>query len=169
MDWLGHGWSTISDWWVAAAWPWMSGWMQTPGFAGFAAVVAAFVAFLGVRHQARLNAWWQRMEWALNLYTGRESTQVQRMAGLAAIGEAQQSGLARKAEQRFVSAVITAVTLDPLGDGDERDDWGDSVEPSSSHGPAVAEESYSDPEAKEENDDQERDRAQGGPSGSDRV
>ena len=126
---------SVCAWWTADGWPWLSDWLKSTGFAGAAAVLAALLAFSGSRHQARLNAWWQRVEWALNLYTDPASTGPQRMAGLAALGAAQQSRLAHKDEQDFVAGVIDATTLDPLGDGIENDDLeppDDSIEPPSS-------------------------------------
>lgn len=118
MSWL----ESVGAWWVAEGWPWLSEWLKSTGFAGAAAVLAALLAFSGSRHQARLNAWWQRVEWALNLYTDPASTESQRIAGLAALGAAQQSRLAHRDEQNFVVRVIDATTLDPLGDGIDVDD-----------------------------------------------
>lgn len=115
-------WQSLGPWWANDGWPWVSEWLKSPGFAGFAAVLAATMAFLGSRHQARLNSWWQRVEWALNLYTDPKSTQGQRMTGLAAIGAAQDSRLTKKPEQDFISSVVDANTLDLLGDGTDEDD-----------------------------------------------
>lgn len=144
-------WLSIPEWWHGDGWPWISEWVKSPGFAGFAAVLAATLAFAGSRHQARLNAWWQRIEWALNLYTKPDGTEAERIAGLAAIGALQQSRLAKKPEQDFVSEIVDATTLDPLADGVDDDDLLE-VEPSEIDpevpGVTQLDESYSNQEMK---------------------
>jgi hypothetical protein len=59
---------------------WLIPWVQTPGFGGIAAVVAAVIAFSAARHQAetqrqaqRKEQWWKRAEWALNLTISEKS------------------------------------------------------------------------------------------------
>jgi len=49
-------------------------WLTSPGFGGAAAVVAAVIAFLGVRRStatqrenARKDQWWDRLKWAVEL------------------------------------------------------------------------------------------------------
>lgn len=176
MEWLedvgtavASWWITIPVWWNGDGWPWISEWVKSPGFAGFAAVIAATLAFVGSRHQSRLNAWWQRIEWALNLYTKPDSTEAERIAGLAAVGALQQSRLAKKPEQDFVSEIIDATTLDPLADGIDDDDLplDDPTEsPGSDSGFAQLDESYSEQEeAKEATGDEERIHGEDGPSG----
>lgn len=113
--------ASIGGWWVADGWPWLSAWLQTPGFGGTAAVLAAVIAFAGVRRQTRLNAWWQRAEWALDLLTRAESTDNDRDLALEAITALQGSRLAKKDEQTFLRGVADYL-LDPLGDGTETDD-----------------------------------------------
>lgn len=53
---------------------WLSEWIRTPGFGGAAAVVAAAIAYAGVRRNARVQReasrkeqWWDRAKWALDL------------------------------------------------------------------------------------------------------
>lgn len=116
-------WSSLGPWWSDDAWPWLSNWLTSPGFGGLAAVSAAGVALAGARHQARLNAWWQRVEWALDLYVKPDAKDLERRAGAAAIEALLDSRLAKKDEQAFLVEVVKAVTLDPLGDGLEEDDW----------------------------------------------
>lgn len=116
-------WRDVAKWWHGDGWPWISNWLTTAGFGGFAAVVAASLAFSGARHQARLNSWWQRAEWALNLYTKPDAEPLERRAGAAAVEALQRSRLAKKDEKRFLTEVATAVTFDPNGDGIENDDW----------------------------------------------
>ncbi len=118
LDW----WASLGPWWVNDGWPWVSKWLVSPGFGGAAAVAAASLAFVGTRHQARLNAWWQRVEWALNLYIKPEATREEREAGIAALLALQNSKLAKKDERTFLGEVVTATTLDLNGDGDETDD-----------------------------------------------
>lgn len=160
MNWFDLAISSAASWWNHDGWPWISQWLNSPGFAGFAAVLAATLAFAGSRHQSRLNAWWQRIEWALNLYTKPDSTEAERIAGLAAIGALQQSRLAKKPEQDFVREIIDATTLDPLEDGTVSDDLGVVGSPEPEKGfldPAIAheDESYSKEEAKGASDDRE--------------
>lgn len=116
-------WRDVGKWWHGDGWPWISNWLTTAGFGGFAAVVAASLAFSGARHQARLSSWWQRAEWALNLYTKPDAEPLERRAGVAAVEALQRSRLAKKDEKRFLTEVATAVTFDPNGDGIENDDW----------------------------------------------
>lgn len=175
MNWLEDTGAAVASWWVSIpvwwngdGWPWIGEWVKSPGFAGFAAVIAATLAFAGSRHQSRLNAWWQRIEWALNLYTKPDSTEAERIAGLAAVGALQQSRLAKKPEQNFVAAIIDATTLDLLGDGIYDDDLPvDDLagSPASNSGFTQVDESYSEQEAKEETDDEERIHGEDGPSG----
>ncbi|MDN3311645.1 hypothetical protein QWJ90_11955 [Microbacterium oryzae] len=108
--------------WHADIWPWLSDWIATPGFAGVAAIVAALVAFAGVRRQTRLNAWWQRAEWALSLLTREERDDVDLEVALAALRVLRQSRLAKKEEQKFVRSIVDVVVLDPAGDGTEASD-----------------------------------------------
>lgn len=115
-------WITVGDWWHGDGWPWLSAWLLSPGFGGAAAVLAASLAFIGTRHQARLNAWWQRVEWALNLYVKPDATGPEREAGVAALEALQKSALAKKDEKAFLGEVVTAVTLDLDSDGDADDD-----------------------------------------------
>ncbi|MCT1479372.1 hypothetical protein [Microbacterium sp. p3-SID336] len=115
-------WRDTGRWWADAGWPWLSKWMLSPGFGGAAAVLAASLAFIGTRHQARLNAWWQRVEWALNLYVKRDATDSERQAGVAALEALEKSALAKRDEKAFLAEVVTAVSLDLDDDGDETDD-----------------------------------------------
>lgn len=115
-------WQSTGRWWMDAGWPWLSKWMLSPGFGGAAAVLAASLAFIGTRHQARLNAWWQRVEWALNLYVKRDATDSERQAGAAALEALEKSALAKHDEKAFLREVVTAVSLDIDDDGDETDD-----------------------------------------------
>jgi hypothetical protein len=125
---------SLRRWWLSDGWPWTSGWMSSPGFGGMAAVVAGAFAFAGVRHQARLNAWWQRVEWALGLYVKPEAKDFERRVGAAAIEALVKSRLAKTDEKQFLADVVKAVTLDPLGDGIEHDDW--NPEPHAEHAEA---------------------------------
>lgn len=126
---VGEWWAGVCEWWGDAGWPWISGWLQSPGFAGTAAVVAAIIAFRAARNQQRLDAWWKRVEWALGLYTPQDATDQDRRVGLAALEALQASKLATRSEAEFVAGVVDAVTLDPLGDGAKDDDWEDSDDP----------------------------------------
>lgn len=155
---MGAWWGTVVVWWNGDGWRWVSEWVKSPGFAGFAAVLAATLAFAGARHQARLNAWWQRIEWALNLYTRAESSERERLTGLAAIGALQRSRLARKGEQELVRQIVDANTLDLFGDGVQDDDVrvvdereGDGVD----HGYTHTDASYSRHDVEEETDDED--------------
>lgn len=155
---IAEWWESVALWWNGDGWRWISEWMKSPGFAGFAAVIAATLAFAGARHQARLNAWWQRVEWALNLYTGSKSSQRERITGLAAIGALQQSRLARKGEQQLVRQIVDANTLDLFGDGADDDDLrriGAVPSTPTEPGDTLRDESYSEQETKEATDDEE--------------
>lgn len=98
MDIAGWG-ESVALWWNGDGWKRISEWMKSAGFAGFAAVMAATLAFAGARHQARLNAWWQRIEWAMNLYTGSQSSQNERIE--ARTGRQ----VASEAERRLAAAI----------------------------------------------------------------
>jgi hypothetical protein len=100
--------------WADTVWPWISEWVQTPGFGGAAAVAAAAIAFFGVRRQTRLNAWWQRAEWALTLLTRQGSTKKDRSVAIEAILALQDSRLAKRDEQVFLSGVVEAMSLNTL-------------------------------------------------------
>lgn len=104
-------------WWTDDGWPWLSSWLTSPGFGGFAAVIAAFVALGASRRQSRLAAWWQRAEWALERYTSPDSTPQQREVGAAALGVLEASRIGGRAEEEFLIAIVVAMTLDPQGDG----------------------------------------------------
>lgn len=121
---VGAWWTSLGPWWLDDGWPWTSDWLTSPGFGGMAAVVAAALALAGARHQARLNAWWQRVEWAVTLYVNPQATEAERQTGASALEYLQGSRLARADEKGFVGAVMAAVTLDPLGNGLDQDDWG---------------------------------------------
>lgn len=124
---ISQWWESVGPWWVNDGWPWTSAWLTSPGFGGMAAVVAAALALAGARHQARLNAWWQRVEWAVTLYVNPKATEIERRTGASALEYLQESRLARSDEKGFVGAVVEAVTLDPLGNGLSQDDWSQSV------------------------------------------
>lgn len=150
-------WNDLAIWWPTAGWPWFSAWLQSPGFAGTAAVVAAFVAFRASRNAQRLDAWWKRVEWALGLYVPQDATDRDRRVGLAALEALQASRLARRAESDFVASVVDAVTLDPLGDGADDDDWEDSDGPAA----GVAGAAYSEQAEEGGDDDQDGTREEG--------
>lgn len=70
---------------------WLSGWAQSPGFGGLAAVVAAVIAYKAAGraartsdrnavadrtqrdHAERKSQWWKRAEWALDLTLSQDS------------------------------------------------------------------------------------------------
>jgi hypothetical protein len=147
----------LAAWWAAGGWPWISAWLQSPGFAGTAAVVAAFVAFRASRNAQRLDAWWKRVEWALDLYVPQDASDRDRRVGLAALHALQASKLAKKPESDFVAGVVDAVTLDPLGDGAEEDDW-EEIEGSAADAASGA---YSEQAEKGGDDDGYRTRKEG--------
>ncbi|MFJ4044161.1 hypothetical protein ACIPV2_00260 [Microbacterium sp. NPDC089987] len=124
---IADWWTGVGRWWHKDGWSWVSNWLTTAGFGGFAAVVAASLAFSGARHQARLNSWWQRAEWALNLYTKPNAKDMERRVGAAAVAALQSSRLAKRDEKRFLAEVAAAVTFDPKGDGVGTDDWSEAV------------------------------------------
>ncbi|MDN5795524.1 MAG: hypothetical protein L0H79_07195 [Intrasporangium sp.] len=56
---------------------WLNEWTQTPGFAGIAAVIAAVIAYRGVRRTNRndadlaaANQWWDQARWASERLSG---------------------------------------------------------------------------------------------------
>lgn len=128
-DWIVAALAPIGEWWVNAGWPWISAWVQTSGFGGAAAVVAATIAFAGVRRQTRLNAWWQRAEWALELLSRDNASDEQVDMALEAIRLLRKSRLAKDDEQKFLAGIVTVSSLDPAGDGEFSDDITMSVAP----------------------------------------
>lgn len=117
-------WGALSGWlpdflrglaenWVSTWWPWISAWMQTGGFGGAAAVFAASIAFVGVRHQARLNTWWQRAQWALEILARGDADDTQVNMALQAIAVIQVSRLAKEQEQEFLRAIVDEFILFP--------------------------------------------------------
>ncbi|MFV0375654.1 hypothetical protein [Microbacterium sp.] len=105
------------DLWTTTVWPWVSGWLQTPGFGGAAAVAAAMIAFAGVYRQSRLNAWWQRAEWALDVLVRSNLDARDREMALEMIRVLQSSRLAKHEEQRFLAGVVTSSSLARIGEG----------------------------------------------------
>jgi hypothetical protein len=95
---------------------WVLGWVQSPGFGGAAAVVAAVVAFGAAWHQSqvqresqRKEQWWNRAEWALNL-TLSESAET-RTVGFQTLKALSQSEWAAEHEGDVIAAA-TQRTLD---------------------------------------------------------
>lgn len=76
---------------------WLSGWLQSAGFGGVAAIVAATIAFAAARQGARRqeradrkDQWWARAQWALDA-TLLESPENKRIGYemLAALGSSE--------------------------------------------------------------------------------
>jgi hypothetical protein len=91
---------------------WLNEWTQTAGFAGIAAVIAAVIAYLGVRRTNRndaevaaANQWWDQARWA----SERLGLDDQSVAiGLAAFDELLEAAPGSKAAG-FVRAAMRAV------------------------------------------------------------
>ncbi|WP_336645030.1 hypothetical protein [Microbacterium sp. USHLN186] len=99
--------------WQSQVWPWLTEFLQSAGFGALAAVLAAVIAFIGVRRQTRLDAWWQRAQWALELLTRREREASDEVIALAALRVLRTSRLAKREEQRFLRAVVDEYVLSP--------------------------------------------------------
>ncbi|GAB3399279.1 hypothetical protein GCM10027515_05420 [Schumannella luteola] len=88
---------------------WFFPWVTSPGFGGFAAVIAAAIAFAAARHQSasqrqaeRKEQWWKRAEWALNLTLSGESAI--REVGYETLGSLSTSEYAAVHEADIISA-----------------------------------------------------------------
>jgi hypothetical protein len=97
---------------------WLLGWIETTGFAGAAAVLAAVIAFSAAWHQAnvqrqaqRKEQWWKRAEWALNL-TLSDDTET-RTVGFQTLTALSESEWAAEHEGDVIAAA-TDRTLDEV-------------------------------------------------------
>jgi hypothetical protein len=91
---------------------WFLPWAQTPGFGGFAAVVAATIAFAASRYQARVQRaaqrkeqWWKRTEWALNLTLSDEIAASE--IGISVLEALASSEWANEHEDDVIAAALT--------------------------------------------------------------
>lgn len=114
-------------------------WLTSAGFGGTAAVVAAVIAFFGVRRaaatqreNARKDHWWDRLKWAVDLVlSGDEGKANVGLTALLAITEAK--GFDRD-EWNFLRRIADLfLATDPSGtleadEGEEEPDEHDSVE-----------------------------------------
>jgi len=102
---------------------WLGEWLSSPGFGGLAAVVAAAIAYRGVRRTvgqqqeaARKQQWWDRARWALDL-TQDDDNEVARLVGLEGLEALAESEYAEQHEAEVISAAV-APLLDAYGDAE---------------------------------------------------
>ncbi|WP_347352811.1 hypothetical protein [Intrasporangium sp.] len=91
---------------------WLNEWTQTPGFAGIAAVIAAVIAYRGVRRTNRndadlaaANQWWDQARWASERLSGDSRSAA---IGLAAFDQLLEVAPGSKAAG-FVRAAMRAL------------------------------------------------------------
>lgn len=134
-------WESLHPWWVDAGWPWLSGWMQSAGFAGTAAVGAAVIAFFSARSQKRRDSWWETLRWSVDLaIEDQDADPRQGVLGLRVVQALAKSRHVRDDQLNVVRA-ITNVILDPNADGDDTDDVsGDDVDDSQPGGTYLSQE-----------------------------
>lgn len=120
-------WVPARNTWTEYVWPWLSAWLQTPGFAGLFALSAAGLTVLVTLRKHRREVWWERTQWALDYLVDVDSTADQRFMALNALDALQQSHLTKTEEQSFIDSVLGPI-LDPFGDGIETDDLADAAD-----------------------------------------
>lgn len=108
--------------WQSQVWPWLTDFLQSAGFGALAAVLAAVIAFIGVRRQTRLDAWWQRAQWALELLTRVGGERTDDVVALAALRALRTTRLAKREEQRFLRAVVDEYVFSSRWDDEARAD-----------------------------------------------
>lgn len=97
-------------------WEAIGRWLTSPGFRGLAAVIAATIAYAGVRRSIRAQRdatrkeqWWERARWALDLTLSDES--ITRTIGLEVLDALGDSEFGSEHEFDLVAAA-TSPTLE---------------------------------------------------------
>lgn len=92
-------------------------WLTSSGFGGAAAVLAAVIAFVGVRRtsrvqrdNARKDQWWDRLKWAADLILSGDEDKAN--VGLSALDAIAKTPGFDADEQRFLRAVTQLFLLD---------------------------------------------------------
>lgn len=106
------------QWWTQDAWPWLSGWLESPGFAGAVALVAAAVTIRVTLQRNRHDTWWEQTEWALAKYVNRGASNEERAIGRQAARVLIDSPLATRHETAFLSAVLSETVIKRRGSHD---------------------------------------------------
>ncbi|KQY61435.1 hypothetical protein [Nocardioides sp. Root140] len=106
-------------------WDAIGHWLTSPGFGGLAAVVAASIAYAGVKRSVRSQRdanrkqqWWERARWALDLTLSEDTTT--RTIGLEVLDALGRSEYAGEHEYDVVEAAV-APTLEAYADETGRD------------------------------------------------
>lgn len=125
---------------------WLGEWLSSPGFGGLAAVVAATIAYRGVRRTvqqqqeaARKQQWWDRARWALDL-TQQDDNEVARLVGLEVLEALAESEYADQHEAEVISAAV-APLLDAFGDAEGLGDLSDE-QPDEGAGPRPSDQAH---------------------------
>jgi len=109
-------------------------WLKSPGFGGLAAVVAASIAYVGVRRStavqrknARTDQWWDRLKWAVELALSPEPTKYK--AGIRAL-EAVIDATGYDADEATFVANVADVFVEADGSGtlDSEEDSDDQAD-----------------------------------------
>lgn len=94
-----------------------SQWLTSAGFGGTAAVLAAGIAFIGVRRtsrvqrdNARKDQWWDRLKWAVDLILAGDEAKAN--VGLSALDAIAKTPGFDADEQRFLRAVTQLFLLE---------------------------------------------------------
>lgn len=100
---------------------WLNDWTQTAGFAGVAAVIAAVIAYGGVRRSNRsaaqlaaANQWWEQARWASERLSGDDKSAA---IGLAAFAELLEAAPGSTAAD-FVRAAMGSIIEAPAATGE---------------------------------------------------
>lgn len=116
---------------------WLGEWLRSPGFGGVAAVCAAGIAWIGVRHSvaaqqaaARGDQRWDRLKWAVDMVlSGKETASVASLTALDAItdvpvakGEDEGDRFARRITEVFLEGAAQGILEEGDPDVEVSDD-----------------------------------------------
>lgn len=94
------------NWWTQGTWPWISDWMQSPGFAGAVALAALIFTWTLTRSKHKHEAWWEQVEWSLKQATDRDADDEARNMGIEALLDIKENKrLSGSRERRFLEIV----------------------------------------------------------------
>lgn len=106
-------------WKEFGAWIWQSlvGLAEIADVATFLVVAVAVFTFRQKLNSDNREAWWKRVEWAIESALSEEQHEQRRAAGTAAILDLKFSKLAKKVDRKFLEAIASAI-LDKLLEDD---------------------------------------------------
>lgn len=111
----------VGSFWLTDAWPWLSAWMQTTGFGGTLAVIAAGITIRVTVKKHRHDTWWEQTEWALGVALDPTSDSRQQELSIETLVNLQQMPRIGSAERNFLATVGSYLTAEQAKSAEQQE------------------------------------------------